>query len=543
MFSGLCSLLSLLNLLLMLIGECSLRVFRNQECAGPTVTDNEFDLVFGVVYVYCLVNVGILTEVRNCAITEVSFMAKVTNLSSALTRRQCLTTAVLAGGVGLGIPDLLRLRSLASASDSHSSNSRSDAAVIQIWLGGGPSQFETFDPKPEAPVEYRGPYGAISTRLPGVQICEKLPRVASVLDRAAIIRSVTHATNSHFDGAHWCVTGYTGSNNRASHPSNGSIASRFCGARKPGLPPYVLLSEQQTRNPEIGEVMGPGHLGAGHNPLTIYQDPFVKQFQLEPIASATASLKLADDVTFERLNDRRALLAALDLLPRSIDASRIMDGMDHFQRAALQMITTAEARNAFDLSHEPASTRERYGEHRWGQSALLARRLVEAGVTFVTINTAPDSLCWDWHLNIVNDKRPVDGSQGPSRGMDISGPPLDQAISALVTDLYDRGLDRKVFLVVWGEFGRTPRVNPTGGRDHWGAVMSILVSGGGLKMGQVIGATNAKGEIPTDRPVSPTDILTMMYRHLGVDPHQQTLTSSGRPIPILPDGQVISELI
>lgn len=454
-----------------------------------------------------------------------------------------MSTAVLAGGLGLGISDILRLRSRASASDFASSGAGSDTAVIQFWLGGGPSQFETFDPKPAAPAEYRGPYEAISTKLAGVKICEKLPRVASVLDRATIIRSVTHSTDGHFVGAHWCVTGYAGTNNRASHPSNGSIASRFCGARKPGLPAYVLLSEQQTRNPEIGEVMGPGHLGAGHNPLTIFQDPFVNKFQQEPIATATASLKLADDVTFERLDDRQALLAYLDQIPRRIDASRMMDGMDHFQRAALQMITTSEARRAFDLNHEPDFVRDRYGNHRWGQSALLARRLVEAGVTFVTINTAPDSLCWDWHLNIVNDKRPVDGSLGPSRGMDLSGPPLDQALSALVTDLYERGLDRKVLLVVWGEFGRTPRINATGGRDHWGAVMSILVSGGGLKMGQVIGATNRKGEIPSDRPVSPTDVLTMMYRHLGIDPHQQTLTSAGRPISILPDGQVIDELI
>ncbi len=463
--------------------------------------------------------------------------------SPTINRRQCLATTLMAGGIGLGLSDVLRLQAQAGTGTTTPHATASDTAIIQIWLGGGPSQFETFDPKPDAPIEYRGPYGTVATKLAGVRICEKLPRIAQVLDRTAIIRSVTHSTDGHFVGAHWCTTGYPGTRNKASHPSNGSIASKFCGARRLGLPAYVLLSEQQTRNPEIGEVMGPGHLGAGHNPLTIYQDPFVDRFQLAPVSTATASLKLADDITLDRLGDRQSLLEFLDRIPRALDTSRMMDGIDHFQQSALNMITTAQARQAFDLNSESARTRERYGHHRWGQSALLARRLVEAGVTFVTLNTAPDSLCWDWHLNIVNDNRPADGSLGPSRGMDLSGPPLDQAVSALVEDLYQRGLDRKVLLVVWGEFGRTPRINATGGRDHWGAVMSILLAGGGLKMGQVIGATNSKGEIPIDRPVSPTDVLTMMYRHLGIDAHQHTLTSSGRPIPILPDGQIVSELI
>lgn len=175
--------------------------------------------------------------------------------------------------------------------------------------------------------------------------------------------------------------------------------------------------------------------------------------------------------------------------------------------------------------------------------ALLARRLVEAGVTFVTLNTAPDSLCWDWHRHIVNDNRPADGSDCSTRGMDISGPPLDQMLSTLIADLYERGLDHKVLLVVWGEFGRTPRVNATGGRDHWGSLMSILMAGGGLKVGQVIGTSNANGEVPSSRPVSPTDVLATIYRHLGIDLTQHTVTNAGRPIPILPDGAPIAELL
>lgn len=459
-----------------------------------------------------------------------------------ISRRQCLSAILAAGGAGLGLADILRLRAQGAEAASRIESQRRDTAVIQIWLGGGPSQFETFDPKPEAPSEFRGPYEAISTKLAGVQICEKLPRVATVLDRAAIIRSVTHSTNGHFVGAHWCVTGYEGTENRSTHPSNGSVASRFCGSRRAGLPAYVLLSEEQTRNPEIGTVMGRGYLGAGHAPLSILQSPFVSDFQPEPVGAATANLKLADDVTLARLDDRQALLAQLDRLPRLVDSSRLMDGIDQFQQTALQMVTTAEARQAFDLGRESTTCRERYGNHRWGQAALLARRLVEAGVTFVTINTAPDSLCWDWHRNIVNDHRPKDGSDGPTRGMDISGPPLDQALAALISDIADRGLDRKVLLVVWGEFGRTPRVNVTGGRDHWGSAMSILIAGGGFKMGQVIGSTTAKGEIPADRPVSPTDVLATMYQHLGIDQAQQMINASGRPIPLLPDGKVIGEL-
>ena len=221
----------------------------------------------------------------------------------------------------------------------------------------------------------------------------------------------------------------------------------------------------------------------------------------------------------------------------------MMQGMDRFTRSALEMVSSGKARAAFDLNRESPATREKYGTHRWGQMALLSRRLVESGVTFVTLNLAPDSLCWDWHLNIVDDNRPADGSQGPSRGMNHHGPPLDRMIWALTNDLHERGLDKKVLVVVWGEFGRTPRVNKTGGRDHWGSLMSMLMIGGGLKMGQVIGASNDKGEVPTERPVHPTDVLATMYRHLRIDPNQHTINAAGRPIPILPSGKVIRELL
>lgn len=452
------------------------------------------------------------------------------------TRRRFLQSTVSAGGLGLSLDGILQ----AQASDASVDN---DTAVIQVWLGGGPSQFETFDPKPEAPIEIRGPYGTIPTLHSGVKFCETMPLTSQVVDRAAIIRSISHGENGHFVAAHWLSTGYRGMNNQASHPSAGALVSKFLGPRSPGMPPYVLLSEEQTRNPNIGEVMGPGHLGSGHGAFTVLQDPYVSGYRHDMLQAATSNLKLADDVTIDRVGDRRTLLTSLDNLSRNIDASRTMRGIDRFGQVALDMVTNGKARKAFDLSDEPAHIHKLYGGHRWGQSALLARRLVEAGVSFVTINTAPDSLCWDWHLNIVNDNRPADGSLGPSRGMDLSGPPLDQMIAALVTDIYQRGLDKKVMLLVWGEFGRTPRINKTGGRDHWGPLMSILLAGGGIKVGQVIGQSNSRGETPVDRPIHPNDVLATVYRHLGIDPSSHTVTREGRPIPLLPNGEPISELI
>ena len=454
-------------------------------------------------------------------------------------RRGFLQGSMLAGGVGLGLADVLRLRANAEGPTDR----KSDTSVIQIWLGGGPSQFETFDPKPEAPEEIRGPYGTIPTKLPGISFCEMMPLTAQVIDRAAIVRSVTHTTNGHFVGAHWGSTGYAGTRGFTTHPSAGAIASHFRGPVRPGMPAYALLSQEQIRNHVIGTVMGPGHLGAANAPFTVFQDPYRDDFDPAHVAKATAQLKLADDVSLERSQDRESLLARLDRLQRNADSVSALSGIDAFNRAAFNMLTTGEAHRAFDLGRESPATRERYGSHRWGQMALLARRLVEAGVTFVTINTAPDSLCWDWHRTIRNDHRPIDGSDGPNRGMDVTGPPLDRMLSALIADLYDRGLDKKVLLLVWGEFGRTPRVNKTGGRDHWGSLMSILLAGGGLKVGQVIGASNSKGEVPIERPVGPTDVLATVYRHLGIDHTSHTMTQDDRPVPLLPDGQPISELL
>ncbi len=460
------------------------------------------------------------------------------------TRRRMLQVSLAAGGAGLSLGDISQLRAATPTGGKSKPRTPSDTSVIQIWLGGGPSQFETFDPKPDAPAEYRGPYDAIQSKLPGVLVCEKFPLTAQVLDKAALIRTVSQITADHYSAAHKLSTGHPspgGRNN--SMPSSGALTSKFRGAVNPQVPAYVLMSEEQTRNPEISTIMGSSFLGSQHSPFTILQNPYQKLFQPDPVRKAVSNLKLADDVTLARVSDRRTLLASLDRFAREADATRAMDGIDGLNHLALDMVTSGAARRAFDLNEESQATRDRYGRHRWGQMGLLARRLVEAGVTFITLNTAPDSLCWDWHRNISNDHRPTDGSDGPSRGVDIAGPALDQMLSALIAELSERGLDKKVLLVVWGEFGRTPRINPTGGRDHWGSLMSIIMAGGGLQMGQVIGTSSSKGEVPTNRPVPPTDVLAMMYRHLGIELNQHTVNRSGRPIPLLPDGGFIPELI
>ena len=307
------------------------------------------------------------------------------------------------------------------------------------------------------------------------------------------------------------------------------------------MPAYALLQDTG-RGTEIEQCMGTGHLPLRDAPFRVEQDWMRDEFQEDNLRLATSALKLADDTTLDRIEDRRELLRGLDRLRRELDASAgVVSRMDDLHRTALEIVVSGKARQAFDLAREPVATRARYGTHRWGQMALLARRLVEAGVTFVTINLAPDSLCWDWHRNIVEHHGTPDDGLG--RGMNVNGPPLDRMLWGLIHDLRERGLDEDVLVVVWGEFGRTPRINGTGGRDHWGRLMSLLLVGGGLKMGQVIGRSNRNGEAPADRPIGPADVLATIYRHLDIDPRGHTADRTGRPFPVLLGGEPIRELI
>lgn len=454
------------------------------------------------------------------------------------SRRRFMTGVLGAGGAGLALGDILRLRALAAEQGRNAP----DTAVIQIWLGGGPSQFETFDPKPDAPVEIRGPYKAIQTSLPGAMVCEMMPLTAGVLDKTAIIRSFTHPYDDHFGVTRWCLAGHKEPDGRAGTPSLGAVASRFRGPRQAGMPAYVLLCDESVNHFELFNALGPGYLGVSHAPFTVLQDGYEPSFQHDRLRTATANLALANDVTLDRVNDRKSLLASLDRLPRQLDASRARDGLDPFAELALEMITSAKARRAFDLNEESPATRERYGAHRWGQMALMARRLVEAGVTFVTLDTAPDCLLWDWHVSLTRENRTVFGNQGGLNGMDVNGPPLDQALSALIADLSERDGCRNVLLIVWGEFGRSPRVNVVGGRDHWPPLGSVLLAGQGVKTGQIIGASDAQGGTPAHRPVGPGDLVATLYRHLGIDPTQSTVNLQGRPIQLLSDGKPVEEL-
>jgi hypothetical protein len=433
-----------------------------------------------------------------------------------LDRRTFLRAGFL-GLAGLSLPDLLRLRAQAAAGGA----ARKDTAVIMFWLDGGPTHMDTYDLKPNAPAEYRGSFQPIKTIAPGVEICEVLTEHAKVMDRLSIIRSVHHNNGDHFAAAHWMLTGYHGSTAAdlpPKYPGVGAIAAKLRGANRPGVPAFVGVPNIHS----VGLVPGyhgAAYLGVGYNPLDGGGDPNQPSYQVP-------NLQLLSGVDLNRLEDRRSLLGGLDRARREIDRSGLMNGMDQFNQQAFEMVTGESARRAFDINREDPRVRDRYGRHTWGQSALLARRLVEAGVTFVTITASG----WDDHGQVAN-------------AMKAKLPPLDRAVGSLVEDLTSRGLIDNVAVVVMGEFGRTPRINPGAGRDHWGEVMSVLIGGGGLKGGQVVGSSNSKGEVPKDRPLKPADVLHTLYHVLGIDTAAHFYNPAGRPIPILNEGSAIAELV
>jgi uncharacterized protein (DUF1501 family) len=441
------------------------------------------------------------------------------------SRRGFLKVGCL-GATGLTLGSLLRAKACAGTAEGQRAAAQ---AVIMIWLDGGPPQHETYDPKPEAPAEFRGPLGAISTAVPGVQVSELLPEHARLMDKMSLIRSMYHDNGDHFAAAHWMLTGYLGSNSTnlpAQYPSAGSIIARLQGARRPGIPAYVGLPNTHS----VGLVPGyhgAAYLGVGFNPFSADGDPNSDSYQVPNLA-------LPAGVDGLRAEGRRGLLGAFDGARRDVDASGLMAGLDQFDRQAFSIVLGQEARRAFDLNGEDPRLRDRYGRHQWCQSALLARRLVEAGVRFVTLTFSG----WDFHSSLES-------------GMKRVLPLIDSAIGTLIEDLEDRGLLDSTIVLVMGEFGRTPRLNTTGvpgadpvpGRDHWGNVMSVLAAGGGLARGRVVGASNAKGEIPKDRPVRPQDLLVTVYRQLGIDPGVSFTNWAGRPINIGSDGEVIRELL
>jgi hypothetical protein len=442
-----------------------------------------------------------------------------------MTRRTALKAGFL-GLAGLTLPDLLRLRAQGSATR--------DKSVILLWLDGGPSQLETYDPKPEAPVEYRGPFGVINTVVPGIRISETLPRHARHADKMVFVRSLHHGTGDHFAGAHWMLTGRFGATTASPSPrfpSVGSYVARVRGANRPGLPAYVGLPSAQSVYLFPG-YQGAAYLGPAYNPFDVDRE--------QRYLGATSTLRIGTPRFLQAFDRRRLegsggrldLLRTFDVVRREVDRSGVMDAMDRYQQQAVDMILGSRAREAFNLDREPPSVSDRYGPGPWGRYTLMARRLVEAGVSFVTV----DMPHWDDHSNI----REGHGNKLPH---------VDRAVGALVEDLHERGLLDNVLIVVMGEFGRTPRINngqpgiPIPGRDHWGSAISALLAGGGLRTGQVVGATNARAEHPVSRALRPADLLATVYHVLGIDTRQTFRDHTGRPISILDEGQPIAEVI
>jgi hypothetical protein len=420
-----------------------------------------------------------------------------------------------------GLSDVLRAKVDSAALGLPKKN----ISVILLWLDGGPSHLDTYDLKPDAPPEYRGIWRPIKTNVSGVEISELFPLQAKVADKFSIIRSLYHNDGDHFGGAHRILTGRpgaSGADQAGKYPGIGAVAAKVCGARKPGMLPYVAVPIASSVGRRPG-YFGGNYLGPQFNPFETEGDPNSANFKV-------SSFQLPQQLTLARLDHRRELRQHLDRLRRGGDLSGTMDAMDRFQQQAFEFISGDAARKAFDLQNEPAALRDKYGRHNFGQSTLLARRLVEAGATFVTVHFGG----WDHHWNL-------------QAGLEKNLPQVDSAVSTLFADLNQRGLLEKVLVVMCGEFGRTPRMNNgagngTPGRDHWGNAMSCLIGGGGVKGGRVIGSTNRLGEVPKDRPVTPQDLHATIYNVLGVDSHAQFLNHSGRPVPVVDTGETISEL-
>ncbi len=423
-----------------------------------------------------------------------------------VSRRSFLKVGFL-GLAGLTLADHLRLKAEGKATK--------DTAVILLWLGGGPSHLDMYDLKPEAPVEFRGEFKSIPTNVAGIRIGEHLPRQAKHMDKMAVVRSVTHTNAGHGMGTHWMLTGYvpTIEINDNLNPSCGSVVAKMRGANAPRLPAYVCL-------PSPPPSANAAYLGASYNPFNPGSDPNSPNFEVR-------DLRLTPRVNLDRFKDRKQLLRGLDNLRRDVDIQGAAAGLDKFYRDAFEIVTSADCRRAFDIHREDPRLRDRYGRNSWGQSALLARRLVEAGVTYVTINMGG----WDTHANNFQALKTN------------NLPKYDQALAALLQDLSDRGLTRRVLVISYGEFGRTPRINPQAGRDHWPGAMSVVFAGGGLKMGQVIGSTDPKAEYPKTRAAGPQDVLATMYHVLGIDYRHEFRDAAQRPIAILNEGNPIEELI
>jgi uncharacterized protein (DUF1501 family) len=429
------------------------------------------------------------------------------------SRREFLQVGALTLG-GLTLPDLLRARAAAA----EAGRSVKNTSVVLLWLDGGATHIETFDPKMSAPKEYRSIFGAVKTRLPGVEIGGLYPQTATVTDKMALVRSFQHGDGDHGGATHWVKTGYPWPPEflgkapiiDATHPSMGSIVARARGPIHPhtNVPTYVRLTQHGGYPGD-----GPAWLGKDYAPFRPYGD-----------ALKNMTLK----VPAERLEDRRALLQEFDKLNRAIDQTGLAEGMDKLQQQAVEVVM-GKSKEAFDLEREDLKTRERYGPGL-GQHMLLARRLCEAGAGFVTVHHDG----WDHHSGLLP-------------GCKKLCPPMDHVVAAFIEDIYQRGLDQHILLVITGEFGRTPRIGgdieKSPGRDHWAPLCTLALAGGGLKMGQVVGESDAKAAYPKTKPITPQDLMATIFHVLGIDLKLQFVHPSGRPMYMVENGKVIEELV
>ncbi|MDB5387973.1 MAG: hypothetical protein JWM11_3619 [Planctomycetaceae bacterium] len=430
---------------------------------------------------------------------------------SGTTRRNFLQLG--APLLGLGLADLLRMESRAA----ETGRATSHKSLIVFWTDGGLSQQDSYDVKPEAPSEYRGSFRPISTNVPGIVLGEQLERHANVMDSMSLVRSVHHENGIHAPSAHWMQTGYFGptlARNAAQKPSFGSVISKSLGTRQAPMPAYVTIPKS-----EAFGYQGAVYLGKAYNPFEVAADPNAPDFKVP-------NLSLPGGLTARSVDSRRALLKSFDTLRRDIDETGTMEGLDTFKRQALEMVTGDRMRTAFDLSLEDPKLRDEYGRHRYGQSALLARRLVEAGARCVNINTGN----WDHHNDVA-------------KGLEQHLPPLDRAIATLVQDLKARGQLDDVIIYCVGEFGRTPRMNGHAGRDHWSDCFSVMLAGGGLKGGRIVGASEKWGGGVQERLVTPLDLLATIYQALGISLDIHYNDVSGRPTSIVGGGRPIQELL
>ena len=426
--------------------------------------------------------------------------------------------------LGLGLGDFFRSRRDAIADGSTNPRKPSAKSCILIWLDGGPSHLETFDLKPDAPAEVRGPLGSIATKLPGVRISECLPQTAAMLDKLAVIRSMTSPLGEHNFGTHYLMTGYRPTP-VLEYPTFGAVTAHL-RSQTGILPPHMAVPNFRVGG---GKLTGGGYLPSPTRPFSVGGDPAKPDFQVR-------DLDFYRGLDLARLDRRRQFVRALDQFNPANEHSSDSVANPDLERA-YRLIASPDAKRAFRLSEEPPDVRRRYGNKSIGQCCLLARRLVERGVRFVTVNNRG----WDTHNDLYT--RLKEGYTGAKIGVGLI-PSLDLALSALIADLSERGLLDETLIVVMGEFGRTPKLNTSAGRDHWPRVFSAVLAGGGVPGGQVIGSSDSVGESPQDRPVTPSDLAATIYTLLGIDPKQELHTGDGRPVRVTPfEANALAEIV